>query len=76
MAKTFKYRLRELLSERRPHQSEASFAKKCGIRQPTINAMCNNEAPSPKLVNLARICEVLPCTIDELLVMVEEAEEL
>lgn len=75
MAKKLRFRLDELLTERRPHQTKRSFAIECGIRPNTIIDICENKAPAPKLANLERICEVLQCEIGELLVMVEEDEK-
>lgn len=65
--------LDKVLSERNMSQHELS--RLTGIRQPTINAMCQNKTKSLPLVNLAKICEVLDCEITDIIELKEEPAE-
>ena len=60
-------RLSALLGERRMKQKE--LADLTGISTATINHYYNENAERVDLTNLAAICEVLRCRLDELLVM-------
>ena len=46
-----------------------------GIRQPTINDMCQNKTKSLPLGNLAKICEALECEITDIIELKEEPTE-
>lgn len=65
--------LDKLLSNRSMSQHELS--RLTGIRQPTINDMCQNKTKSLPLVNLAKICEVLECEITDIIELKEEPTE-
>lgn len=62
-----------LLSNKGMSQHELS--RLTGIRQPTINDMCQNKTKSLPLVNLAKICEVLECEITDIIELKEEPTE-
>ncbi|MBX4152292.1 helix-turn-helix domain-containing protein [Paenibacillus lautus] len=49
--------------------SERELARRTGIRQATINSMCNNEVKLVSLKNVAAICEVLEIDINDLLIL-------
>ncbi|MDY8021186.1 helix-turn-helix transcriptional regulator [Paenibacillus polymyxa] len=49
--------------------SEREVARRTGIRQATINNMCNNDIKQISLKNLAIICDELGIEISELLVL-------
>ena len=55
----------QLLSEKGMSQHE--LARLTGIRQPSINEMCRNQAKRPPLENLAKICEALQCDIADIM---------
>lgn len=57
--------LKEILVKK--NLSERELARRTGIRQATINSMCNNEVKLVSLKNVAVICEELNIDIDELL---------
>lgn len=57
--------LNELLDKQDISQHELS--RLTGIRQPSINEMCNNQTKRLPLDNLAKICEVLECDITDVL---------
>ncbi|WP_431785842.1 helix-turn-helix domain-containing protein [Paenibacillus lactis] len=60
-------KLKEILLE--ANLSERELARRTGIRQATINSMCNNEVKLVSLKNIAAICEVLEIDIDDLLIL-------
>lgn len=60
-------KLKEILATHK--LSERELARRTGIRQATINSMCNNEVKMISLRNIAVICEVLDIDIDELLIV-------
>lgn len=55
--------------------SQHELSRLTGIRQPTINDMCQNKTKSLPLVNLAKICEVLECEITDIIELKEEPTE-
>ncbi|MFI2856859.1 helix-turn-helix domain-containing protein [Paenibacillus sp. JSM ZJ436] len=57
--------LKQIIQER--GISERELSRRTGIRQPTINAMCNNQSSSIPLKNLANICGILECDISDVL---------
>jgi len=63
-------KLNELLNSKEMSQHELS--RLTGIRQPSINEMCNNETKRLPLDNLTKICEVLECEITDILELVKE----
>ncbi|MRX70840.1 helix-turn-helix domain-containing protein [Bacillus lacus] len=65
--------LDELLSQRQMSQHELS--RLTGIRQPSINEMCRNQTARLPLNNLAKICEVLDCQINDVLELKKEQSE-
>lgn len=58
-------KLNELLDKQNISQHELS--RLTGIRQPSINEMCNNQTKRLPLDNLAKICKVLECDISDIL---------
>lgn len=58
-------KLKEILSMHK--LSERELARRTGIRQATINGMCNNEVKLLSLKNIAAICETLEIEISDLL---------
>ncbi|WP_322790255.1 helix-turn-helix transcriptional regulator [Paenibacillus chitinolyticus] len=65
-------KLDELIKERGISQRELS--RLTGIRQPSINEMCNNTTQRLPLDNLGIICEVLKIDIADILVLVNESK--
>jgi putative transcriptional regulator len=63
-------KLDQLLAERDMSQHELS--RLTGIRQPSINEMCRNQTVRLPLANLAKICEVLDCSITNVLELVRD----
>lgn len=63
-------KLVELLDKHDMSQHELS--RRTGIRQPSINEMCNNKTLRIPLENLAKICEVLECGILDVLELEED----
>ena len=61
--------LSDLLDQRDMSQHE--LARLTGIRQPSINEMCRNQTIRLPLENLAKICEVLNCEINDILRLVQ-----
>lgn len=59
-----------LLSNKGMSQHELS--RLTGIRQPTINDMCQNKTKFLPLVNLAKICKALECEIKDIIELKEE----
>ena len=49
------------------HITRAEFAKRTGIRPPTISYLCNNKSSFIKLEQISRICNELLCDIGDLL---------
>ncbi|MCM3598712.1 helix-turn-helix transcriptional regulator [Metabacillus idriensis] len=47
--------------------SHREFAKRTGVRHPTISALCNNTVKHIPLENLAAICRELECEPGDLL---------
>lgn len=62
-----------LLAKREISQHELS--RLTGIRQPTINDMCQRKTKSLPLNNLARICTALDCEISDIIELVKEPAE-
>lgn len=60
-----KINLRKLLSER--HMTQAELAERTGIRPSTICDICNNTCSFLKIDNIDKICDVLECSIQELI---------
>ncbi|MBT2759905.1 helix-turn-helix transcriptional regulator [Paenibacillus sp. ISL-20] len=60
-------KLKEILLK--ANLSERELARRTGIRQATINSMCNNEVKLVSLKNVAAICEVLDVDINDLLIL-------
>ncbi|MBT2215824.1 helix-turn-helix domain-containing protein [Virgibacillus dakarensis] len=58
-------KLDQMLTERNMSQHELS--RLTGIRQPSINEMCRNQTVRLPLDNLAKICDVLECEIQDIL---------
>lgn len=63
-------KLNELLQDRGISQHELS--RQTGIRQPSINEMCRNQTQRLPLNNLAMICNILNCEINDILELVKE----
>ena len=61
-----KINLRKLLSDRGMTQSE--LASRTGIRPSTICAVYNNSCAFLKLEHIDKICSVLKCEVQELLI--------
>lgn len=55
--------------------SQHELARRTGIRQPSINEMCNNKTERLPLKNLAIICEVLNCEITDIIKLEKEQTE-
>lgn len=66
-------KLGDLLTDNKMSQHELS--RLTGIRQPTINDMCQNKTKSLPIVNLAKICEALECEITDIIELNEEPTE-
>ena len=66
-------KLYDLLIERNMSQHELS--RLTGIRQPSINEMCNNSTKRIPLDNLAKICEELNCEIQDVLTLQREQSD-
>lgn len=62
--------LEKLLKERNMNQRELSL--KTGIRAASIHEMYYNQTQRLPLKNIAMICEVLECEINELLTLEKE----
>lgn len=58
------------LGERR--WTQADLARKTGIRPATINLLYHGLAERVKLEELDKICEVLNCRLDELIIRTED----
>jgi putative transcriptional regulator len=63
-------KLAELLEER--GISGREFARRTGIRHPTIHEMCRNESKSLPVDNIAKMCEVLGVDISDILQLEEQ----
>ena len=63
-----KLQLQRLLDERGWNQAE--FARRTGIRANTINDLYHGVAERVNFEHLDRMCEVLECPLDELIVRV------
>lgn len=57
------------------NMSQHELARRTGIRQPSINDMCRNQTLRIPLDNLAKICEVLECDIQDVLKLKKEPLE-
>jgi putative transcriptional regulator len=57
------------------NMSQHKLSRLTGIRQPSINEMCRNQTQRLPLDNLAKICEVLECEIDDILTLEKEQSE-
>ena len=68
-----KINLRKLLSERRMTQAE--LAERTGIRPSTICDICNNTCSFLKIDNIDKICEVLECSVQELILVFPAAKD-
>lgn len=55
--------------------SQHELSRQTGIRQATINDMCQNKTKQVPLDNLAKICEVLDCDINDILELIKEPAE-
>lgn len=55
--------------------SERELSRLTGIRQPSINDLCNNQAKHLPLENLAAICGALNVGINAVLKLVDESED-
>jgi putative transcriptional regulator len=66
-------KLESLLKEKEMSQRELS--RQTGIRHPTISEMCLNTSKSLPVENLNRICDVLECTISDILEYKKEPSE-
>lgn len=66
-------KLDKMLSDKGISQHELS--RLTGIRQPTINDMCQNKSKYLPLDNLAKICEALNCGITDIIELKEEPAE-
>ena len=62
-----KNHLSKLLGERR--WTQADLARKTGIRRATINELYNELTDQVNLEHLERICEVLECSVSDVLEM-------
>lgn len=62
-----KINLRKLLSERRMTQAE--LAERTGIRPSTICDIYNNTCSFLKIDNIDKICAVLECSVQELILV-------
>lgn len=49
------------------NMSQHELSRLTGIRQASINEMCQNQTLRLPLSNLAKICEVLECEISDIL---------
>ncbi|MFJ5625457.1 helix-turn-helix domain-containing protein [Peribacillus loiseleuriae] len=58
-------KLNDLLKEKGISQRELS--RQTGIRQPTISEMCLNRSKSLPVENLNVICEVLDCSLTDII---------
>lgn len=65
--------LKFLLKER--SMTQRQLAERTGIRQPSISEMCNNQTERLPIKNLAKICEVLECEIQDILKLEKELSE-
>ena len=65
--------LSKILGERRINQAE--LARKTGIRPNTINALYHGYAKRVSLEHIDKLCDVLGCELDELLVRETEPPE-
>jgi putative transcriptional regulator len=63
-------KLNSLLEEKGISHRELS--RITGIRHPSISEMCNNTTKRIPLDNLAKICEVLECDINDVLELIKE----
>lgn len=63
-------KLNQLLNDRCISQRELS--RLTGIRQASINELCNNQTQRLPLQNLAILCETLNCEITDILELVKE----
>lgn len=68
-----RFHLDRLLDERRMTQRELS--RRTGIRAASIHEMHNNQTLRLPLKNLAAICEVLDCQINDLITLEKEPSE-
>ncbi|MBP1560355.1 MAG: helix-turn-helix transcriptional regulator [Oscillospiraceae bacterium] len=62
-----KINLRKLISER--HMTQAELAELTGIRPSTICDICNNTCSFLKINNIDKICTVLGCEVQELILV-------
>jgi putative transcriptional regulator len=65
--------LNQLLTDKNMTQRE--LARLTNIRVPSINEMYHNQTVRLPLDNLARICEVLECEIQDILKLEKEQSE-
>ena len=65
--------LQELLDQK--NMTQHQLAKLTGIPQPAINLMCLNKSVRFPLDRLAKICEVLDCNVNDVLVLEKEQSE-
>lgn len=65
--------LQKLLNERA--MSQRKLAELTGIKQPTINKMCQSTLLHFPLDSLEKICEVLECEINDVLTIEKEQTE-
>lgn len=66
-------RLDQLLADK--NMSQHQLSRLTGIRQPTINDMCQNKTKYLPLDNLAKICKALECEITDILQLEKEPAE-
>lgn len=48
--------------------TQSALAKKANVPQPVISDIINQKIKNPGVMTLKRICDVLVCTIDDLIV--------
>lgn len=65
--------LQQLLTERA--MSQRKLAELTGIKQPTINKMCQGTLLHFPLDSLEKICEVLDCEISDILKLEKEQSD-
>lgn len=65
-----KIKLDQRLKESKMSQHE--LARLTGVRQPSINEMCQNKTKRLPLDNLAAICKVLNCDISDIIELEKE----
>lgn len=62
-----RWKLKELLDEKRPNMSRREFAQLVGVHRNVINDMVNNRALKPSLANLEKICSALGVRVEQLI---------